>query len=126
MTPLHVACLSSYSGAHDIICKLVEGNPLAASVTDADGLLPLDYAVSRGLPGASDIVKVLLRAYPAAAIVNESLSLLADDWHDVWAQMDPVGPACGKVDPEAAAPGTDPWESVTMRQSMIDQVPPPY
>jgi hypothetical protein len=126
MTPLHVACLSSYSGAHDIICKLVEGNPLAASVTDADGLLPLDYAVSRGLPGASDIVKVLLRAYPAAAIVNEPLSLLADDWHDVWAQMDPVGPACGKADLETAAPGTDPWESVTMRQSMIDQVPPPY
>ena len=113
MTPLHVACLSSYSGAHDIICKLVEGNPLAASVTDADGLLPLDYAVSRGLPGAS-------------AIVNEPLSLLADDWHDVWAQMDPVGPACGKADLETAAPGTDPWESVTMRQSMIDQVPPPY
>ena len=32
MTPLPVACLSSFSAAHDIVCKLVEGNPLAASV----------------------------------------------------------------------------------------------
>ena len=29
---MDVACLSSFSAAHDIVCKLVEGNPLAASV----------------------------------------------------------------------------------------------
>lgn len=64
MSPLHAACLSDCSAAFEIVCKLVEANPLAAGLRDMDGFLPIDHALLSPRRGSSDIVKVRPHAVP--------------------------------------------------------------
>jgi len=78
-TALHNAAMSDSTAALEVVCRLLEANPAAASVFDMDGLLPLDLACRNPSRGISSIVKLLLRAYPRAAIVEEH-DTLASDW----------------------------------------------
>lgn len=41
---LHLAVMSDSSSALEVVCTLLEANPLAAAAYDMDGLLPLDLA----------------------------------------------------------------------------------
>jgi hypothetical protein len=88
MTPLHLAAMSDSSSAFEVVCTLIEANPLAAAVYDMDGFLPLDLACRNPSRGSSEIVKVLLRAYPQAAIVEESVGL-KEDWIRAWGKIHP-------------------------------------
>ena len=58
MTPLHAAVMSASPAALDVVCVLLEANPLAAGVYDMDGLLPLDLACRNPARGSSSLVKV--------------------------------------------------------------------
>lgn len=89
MSPLHAACLSDCSTAFEIVCKLVEANPLAAGVRDMDGFLPIDHALLSPRRGSSDIVKVLLRAMPSSTVVAETEPSIEQDWSRVWEHADP-------------------------------------
>lgn len=53
--------LSGSSASYEVVCRLLEANPEAANLRDADGLYPMDIICRSSHRGASDVLKALLR-----------------------------------------------------------------
>lgn len=64
-TPLHLLCLAGSRVSIDVLHRLIQSNPQAAEIADADHYLPLHHACENGCD--ANVVAALLEAYPSSA-----------------------------------------------------------
>lgn len=64
-TPLHLLCLTGVRIPFEVVTRLLQANPKAAEIADAEHYLPLHHSCENGCEAA--VVVALLEAYPSAA-----------------------------------------------------------